>query len=823
MSSLKVHFIFLFSVVCATLATDSWAFARVGSTGDFQVSVPGTWKKIESSFPGNIYRNTKSKFGEAIVAVVYPVGPIYLMGPDELFSVAQDLTALRAESFARMGMGNYALLSAQKKILKNQKATALVTIEARYHDLRKREVQSIERQYFTGDKIYQVIYIAEGSAITNRERVRLLLDSFQPTYRTSREPASTDSVNSAVSQPQSEQTCADCSSNVTTPPPIKGGTEEMCMAVDEKDRRTNYRYPIGVDEFVKLYDTGVGCFKSFDWVYDLLKTAIKVAPYTSPLYTAYKVYPKIWKYANDPAYRVEVNATAHAAAEAALHVDEFAEKALFAVGHAVAETCENFTCYNNQKQAKIICSVLQVLVPTGYGLVKMVAKVPLEVAEAEQVANAVKSAVNAETKESKIAKVASEVPKTEPPGGLWYKFAGKNPYLDPVNQAQRKFLERLGVQFDGDTIKVQNMREVARNYNRIIDEMVSRGELKEADVIRWSDTYVGKDGKLIFKPLGEPPPQGAEFFQPEKFKVASIDKDGRTIYRPLKAGEADETEGLGIVSNADFYAAIRDGHFPGAFGGALSNYGLSAREPAFFHDLAHMGGFIDHPDGMSAFRKSIEKATQISSDGVIPKVTERKIFYANELLPAFKPGSYQDLQKAIPWDLQSGGKFKFFKRGPEVLDKMSDPEIENLASQVWQWNAGARSPFGGVSRTGSFNDIAASHLDQMADTVKSTRDSLAYELNYKKQIESKMGSGTRDWTVALADQDRRIDEVRRAAKSSIKKFVDAVKDASQIDIKKVFDLAFDNKPLEKDSPYYRFLCDGRDRPARMYFCGESAR
>jgi hypothetical protein len=507
-------------------------------------------------------------------------------------------------------------------------------------------------------------------------------------------------------------------------------------------------------------------------------------------------------------------------------------------------------CYSAEKQAELVCYGLSyILDPTivvGGGLKGLrilaglkdisEAKTAVTVATEVKAASAAPRVISHDVDEPfgevvdlppelRQAKAAPEKPAaSHNEASVWGDHTGEknNPYRDPMNQAQKKFLESIGVRFEGDKVIIDNPRQVAKNFNQAIKDKIAKGEVPRDGSLLMAEAYVGRDGKLIFSEIGQSPPLNAIPFDENKFIVIGRDSEGRSIYKegdPTGLPDVEEVERSAqtdhrentkfpqradpVFTNADFLHGIKDGYTPIVISRkpvAFSD--LSQDSPLFIHELGHAGGFHDDPKGMTAFKNTISKLfTQYG--GVLPPKIDSKVFYVNEAALTVKPERISDLEKIIfngkPKDIMGS----FADQANGAVSRLSPEQLDQTAHQIMEWHQTARAPFGGALRTPTMARSVQARLDLIAAEIRTKEIFLKNDLLRKDKPVPRGKISSR-----ILGPPSLIESSRRALQGAIQEYVAAAHDLSQTTIQGWFQAASQDHALPKGSPYYRYMCEG---------------
>ena len=143
----------------------------------------------------------------------------------------------------------------------------------------------------------------------------------------------------------------------------------------------------------------------------------------------------------------------------------------------------------------------------------------------------------------------------------------------------------------------------------------------------------------------------------------------------------------------------------------------SEMEPVFFHDLAHLGGFVTEPDGMKAFRQAAEAAVTKYPVGP-PAAMNHRLFFVNEVLTLFRPGTFEELNSILmTFGIRpcTDDESKFvgicIAALRDQMDGLSVTELESLVKELNRFSLSFRLPFGGIGRTGGTDLSSMSKID----------------------------------------------------------------------------------------------------------------
>ncbi len=320
------------------------------------------------------------------------------------------------------------------------------------------------------------------------------------------------------------------------------------------------------------------------------------------------------------------------------------------------------------------------------------------------------------------------------------KYKVKNPYLDPLNQEQRAFLESLGAVLTDDKIVIESVHEAALRVNKMVDELILNKTIDKADAVYWADAYVLKDQTLGFVKYGESPPNGATPFLAQNFGIYKTDSSGRNYYRQTSAGRpfSMDTPAEYLISDMDYNRAVANGFVP-IFRSYVTTQFVEARdgvpypkETILLHDLAHMGGFIMRPE-MMRFFKETSKA--------LVKKEEKEDIDANQISHQLISDPDIDLFREVNETMVT------LSKGAEdelitILKSVSFDEFALMSDLVYLSNSlldfylEFRAPYGGAVRTASMVEVVEFPTDrlffELRSALKSYEDQLevGYQSNW---------------------------------------------------------------------------------------------
>lgn len=501
---LSAHYlmsILLFSLVCKEAV----------ATSDFRVYAPPYWKKTDIGEDGAIYFNTKSSNQQIVVLRTLYVNLNTTSFKKLLGEHRQSLSNARERALKTFGIGQYNILDVQAYAPKGSSSSgfrSVYNIQSMFFGLSGEEVQMYERQYLTGDRLFQVSYFEVSSAINNPQRVNSILDNFKPIYRSGRMPAG-EEVASSFSMspiPRCDSACLaqglkpkpffryppghpNCSS-VHNKANLRKADEQLDLATVGKagakclqntvtgiastigllakagDANGSFRR-LGRGE--QLFMTTDGTYYKFD------RKALARA--NSELKTFDKLIESgEGKKLTSDELKAELDSGLSAAiAElkkiASKPVNEIALQVFGGLFNGIADSFNEIRCVNNETLLAIGCEILATTVPPGAVLAKLGTGIKLAKAESESLASVAKKMLeenpSAKTTPKSIASAIDEAK-----AGLHSRPVDSAVKADP-DQGTRpkevspksKGLPDYLVKGDGDTANIEKLGESLRERN----------------------------------------------------------------------------------------------------------------------------------------------------------------------------------------------------------------------------------------------------------------------------------------------------------------------------------------------------------------------
>jgi Glutaminase len=165
--------------------------AKAVSSGDFKVTAPSHWQKVPTSFDGQLFRNSASKTNQTVLIYTRETGDHSVLSADQLVNLAPSLARIRQQELESVGILDYSLNSAEALPDRKKPGVEILKIESRYLSVTHQVVNSVELQYFAGNRVYAVVYTEESPSLGDRQRIDNILLQFDPQIPKSRFPAST--------------------------------------------------------------------------------------------------------------------------------------------------------------------------------------------------------------------------------------------------------------------------------------------------------------------------------------------------------------------------------------------------------------------------------------------------------------------------------------------------------------------------------------------------------------------------------------------------------------------------------------------------------
>ncbi len=223
-------------------------------TADFNVTAPKTWQPISIN-EISIYRLKNSTSKQTVIVEKAQVGRSQA-GFGYLASHQASIERSRAHILARFGLREYSIYAIDEA--KDPKGRRYQIIQSRFLGFRDQEVQVYERQFVVGDLVYRITYTEESPALNNLERIKNLLDTFQPRLlKHNREPASEALESVAASRTIAPSPQAGSGINRIFHPP----SADYCKGIERQDSI----FASGWTDINPLSDGIAGCIADLGW------------------------------------------------------------------------------------------------------------------------------------------------------------------------------------------------------------------------------------------------------------------------------------------------------------------------------------------------------------------------------------------------------------------------------------------------------------------------------------------------------------------------------------------------------------------------------
>jgi hypothetical protein len=358
-----------------------------------------------------------------------------------------------------------------------------------------------------------------------------------------------------------------------------------------------------------------------------------------------------------------------------------------------------------------------------------------------------------------------------------------NPYVTrPSFADQARFLIQMGVKITDLMTQAENPRQIIMKYNARLDQLIASGKVGPDEAIFGADTYVNKKGLLVFVRMGDPAPVGTTPLSENQMRKKKA-YGPRDVYFPAN-NHTKDAEFAGLLSDFDYHLAISQGLFPVDLTAALVRGSSDSQgEPIFFHELAHLGGFLTHLQGMKAFRQAAKALVTRYPEGP-PKIIGHRLFFVNEVLSLFGPGAFQDLRALL-----ESFKIEFCSDDPseyeancvvlirDQLARLPAQDLIDLVGKLNKFNSTYRKPFGAIARTAGSNLSTLSRMDILSQQLGGD-----YFLSELKKPTSDI-----------------------SAQLKMAQYISAALNLSRTDIQGWFDLALSTE-LPPKGPFFRYLC-----------------
>ena len=398
----------------------SLAHADNFPSASFSQSNNKSWRMIHENEDASVLFKDNSRSKETIVLRVFEQSA---SAEDRTLAFKGDLSKInqaRNKVLELSGGGRQEILEIVPfERIANKKISG-VFIESVFESANQVKSQVFERQYYTGNKVYQVLYVTKGTG-TKAESAKSVLDSYLP--KSSRNPASElMSSQGARTSKVGANSYKDVDLSIPTMNIPKTVSSKECASVPVEKRRSEST-SIGEVSATVLASTG-GCMVG---VWDSIKTTIVGLK---------DMAVGIYNYASDSVQREQVNAALGILwAEFSNDPKQFTHRVATNVYNLAAQSGGDFLCMNAVAQAETVCKMLPYLVSGGF-LVKVATRAKLTAAEAKAIEDAAATAKKSVLTEAKVVAKVSEI--EGPPAGMQLDPRG---FMPGGNQA---FSSRMG-------------------------------------------------------------------------------------------------------------------------------------------------------------------------------------------------------------------------------------------------------------------------------------------------------------------------------------------------------------------------------------------
>jgi hypothetical protein len=392
-------------------------FPFIARAVDFTILASREWKKISQDGENAIFRDLLSQSNETIILQAFRPQAKDVALIENL--TTGKLTTARSKMMDRFGIGNYTALEITHQPIEDSRIKKLVVIESLFRDLKNRDVQMVERQYLSSEKMYIITYLIDAPAINDRKRVFKILDQFRPNILSSVSAnenapslpsvsifqmldqtisllpsahASEVAESSTPLSSESNSNSAVAASLIHENKLSASDIEQNCQNVPIEKRRTAADV-----SFLSLAQTTLLAPKSC--ILGIADNAWSIVK------GAYDIGAAEIKYTFDSGYRSEVNSTIGVVvAEIKKDPKEFARRVVGEIySCAQGAIGDFFGCLKPSEQIRTFCNLASNLIPAGL-LAKILTRAPLTAVEISRVAKLAKDALGL-----KSAKTIDEV------------------------------------------------------------------------------------------------------------------------------------------------------------------------------------------------------------------------------------------------------------------------------------------------------------------------------------------------------------------------------------------------------------------------------
>ena len=227
-----------------------------------------------------------------------------------------------------------------------------------------------------------------------------------------------------------------------------------------------------------------------------------------------------------------------------------------------------------------------------------------------------------------------------------------------IGDEHYKRLVELGFDYAGN--KAPSLRKIHHAYMKQMEKHVSEGKIQESDMLVPALAFFRKNGSETdwkFLVPGEKIPEGF--------------KQHTDSYLPGKI----------------YYKMISDGYFPMG----QSEIVDWAKETVLEHDLAHITAFMDYPEMMAAFKKSIVEVVSPANENNVANLSKinARFYHVSELAAIVAPESRSEFKSIFKISPPEGKDFLTLEEVKEALKGKSKEELAALTKDAkdfyWRW------------------------------------------------------------------------------------------------------------------------------------------
>ncbi len=418
----------------------------------FSTSSNKMWRVVQENEDVSVLFKDNSKNKETIVLRVFEQTANSKDRNEAFKNNLSKITQARNRLLEIAGGGRQDILEAIPFTSIGSKKIEGIFIESVFENANKEKSQIFERQYFSGNKIFQVMYVTRGTGV-KAEYAKSVLDSYLP--KSNRIPASELARSETVRPNQGDSSAyKDADLSIPALNIAKSVSKNECSSLPVEKRRPDSATTGEISATV-LASAG-GCMVG---VWESIKNT---------LIGLKDVVVGLYNYAADSVYREQINAALGILwAEFSNDPKQFSKRIVTNVYNLAAQSGSDFMCMNAVAQAETVCKLLPYVVSGGF-LVKIATRAKLTVAEAKAIQEAAataKKSVLAET--ATTAKAVDVIEINGPPKGM----AFDEPVDTRNNASAWRKNRRTDLVFRG----VSNPQQIADKVEELNDRY-GRGE-----------------------------------------------------------------------------------------------------------------------------------------------------------------------------------------------------------------------------------------------------------------------------------------------------------------------------------------------------------